>query len=213
MTKPKERSAADLKIQLKSSAAGAAILINNLRMLSFFRLAPSLAAERLQGEPWKGMPPPRDEKEKITRLEIRDAVIIYRILKREHSEAKALEVISEVVKKAAILLFDYLLDPINLEELSSLESEERQRFVQRNLERFPNAVTVLDAVTPEKVAFTVTCCHMAELCHKLKIPELAPVFCAADKSYFEENVGVNFRRDKTIASGDKICDFTLFKST
>ena len=210
-TNNKERQATDPVIQLKSSAAGAAILYRRLGLSDFLKVTTSLLREQLRGEPWKMMPPPADEKEKITRAEIRDAVILYRILKKLKGKEAALQIIGEIVNKAAILLFDYLLDPINLEDLVALEPEEQYNFITRNLNRFPNAVTTIEAVSPEKVQFTVTRCHMAEICSTIGLEELAPLFCSADKDYFESSVGVNFRRENTIAEKAETCDFMLYR--
>lgn len=210
-TNKNERQATDPIIQLKSSAAGAAILYRRLGLSDFLKVTASLLKEQLRGEPWKILPPPADEKEMITRAEIRDAVILYRILKKLKGKETALQITGEIVTKGAILLFDYLLDPINLENLATLASEEQYNFIARNLNRFPNAVTTIEAVSPDKVQFTVTRCHMAEICRKIGLEELSPIFCSADKEYFEETVGVNFRRDNTIAENAKACDFLLYR--
>lgn len=180
--------------------------------LGFFRTLPILARvaiAQLRGAPWKRLPPAADEKERLSRREIGGAVLLHQALSRHLSADAARGILSEIIVEGAMVSFDYLLDPLTPATLRARPEEERRRLVLQNLARFPNADARLDEAAPDRLAFTVTHCRFPVLLAAVGHPELAPLFCAGDKRYFEERLGVDFNRPHTIADGAANCPFLL----
>ncbi len=203
------RSVTDLRIQVRVGRRAVRRLARTLGLAGFARVALGLARRRLRGEPYRGLPAAANAKERLSRAEARDAILLYRVLRPRLGEPAALTLVGEIIYDAALQLFDYLLDPIDAEALRRLPEDARFDFVTRNLERFPNAEADVLEAGPARVAFTVTHCHLAALARAAGHPELAPLFCAADGAYFEQTAGLQFARATTLAEGGPNCPFVL----
>lgn len=209
MTRARERSVADLAVQLPMGWAAWRFLRRTLGLRTALCITVRLAWRKMGGGPWQGLPAPADEKECLSRIEIGDAILLYRLLRRRVDQAKAMEVLRGVVAVAAEISFDYLLDPLTPEALAALGVDAQRAYVEQNIARFPNADSVVDEVGPDAIAFRVVHCRFPGLVAAVGHTELAPLFCSADRDYFESRLGVAFARPHTIAEGACECPFRL----
>lgn len=203
------RTIADAPVQRAMRRAGFRVLLQRLGWRALTGVGLRLAMARLRGEPYRGLGPPAGEKERQSRIEIGEAVLLYRALCARMPREAALEVVRAVIREAAFISFDYLLSPMSPSDLANLDDAERHQLVAENIARFPNADAEIEEAAPERVAFTVTHCRFPALVAQLGHPELAPLFCSADEAYFEERLGVRFSRPQTIAEGAPTCPFRL----
>ncbi len=203
------RTVADGPVQRQMQRAAFRVLRRRLNWRCLMRVGASVMAARLRREPFGGMDPPADKKDRLSRIEIGDAVLLYRALRRRMPQEQARDVLREVIHAGAFISFDYLLSPMAPEDLGGLGESERAALVRENLDRFPNADAHIEEAASGRVAFTVTHCRFPALLAQLGHPELAPLFCGADEAYFEERLGVRFSRPQTIAQGADTCPFRL----
>jgi hypothetical protein len=208
--KPYEkRTICDAAVQVRIAVKATSVLLRLVGPLLFARLAMSITWAKLRGQPWKGMSPVTNQKEHFSRVQIGDAILLYRALLPHMKQEAALEIMRKIVAVGAGYSFAYLIEPISPDALSKTAPEKRRELVERNLNRFPNADCIIDEAGEECVAFRVVYCRFAGLAAAAGHPELAPVFCSADKDFFEEHFGLAFARPHTIAEGATSCPFRL----
>jgi hypothetical protein len=208
--KPYEKRAiCDCAVQSRIALKATYVLLRLLGPVLFARLAVAITLAKLQGQPWKGMSPVTNQKEHFSRVQIGDAILLYRALLPRMTQEAALEIMRKIVAVGAGYSFAYLIEPISPDALSKTAPEKRRELVERNLNRFPNSDCIVDEAGEECVAFRVVRCRFAELSTAAGHPELAPAFCSADKDFFEEHIGLAFARPHTIAEGATSCPFRL----
>lgn len=118
----RDRAITDSAVQWPLLRAALAILRSRLGMPRTLAVLATVAVGRLSGAPWKGMPPPTDHKERLSRAEIRDAVLLYRALRRRLDGDSAQALLGEIVIAGALISFDYLLDPLSTDALRWISS-------------------------------------------------------------------------------------------
>ena len=163
-----------------------------------------------RGEPFASLEPTTEPKEIESRDQIASAIILYRLLCAEMDSEEARAIVGDVVEAAAHIFLAQNIGPIGASQLDSLSDEERVHFVETRLDKFPNTLVQIDEVRSNRVRFQVEKCRFVRLCSAVGVPELMPVFCAVDASYFGQvQPGVELIRPTTLAKGDSTCDFTL----
>ncbi len=172
------------------------------------RLGLYIRRQTQQGHPFKSLPPAVDEREAESREQLAGAVLLYMRLRETDSRERALEVVAPVVEASAHVLLSENIGEIDWHALA--EEEGRHRYIDERLRRFPNTVYQIEEMGARRVRFTVSHCHFATLCKALGVPELSPVFCAVDASYFGGvETRVSLHRPETLASGGSQCDFNF----
>ena len=162
------------------------------------------------GEPFAALPETDEKKEADSRAQIAPAVVLYRLLCEEMKSDEALVVVGDVVEAGAHVFLKSTIGPISRDLFHGLEADARHALLDERVDRFPNTVYQIEEAGTEKVRFTVSMCRFVRLCKLAGVPELTPVFCAVDASYFSEvEPSVELSRPTTLAQGDTCCDFTL----
>jgi hypothetical protein len=183
-----------------------------IRRIGLWRaLGVGLRVSRAQsrGEPFAEFPPAEDDRERGTRTQAAGAILLYRAL-RDAGVAEAIDVVSDAVEAGALVFLGRTLGPIRRAELSSLDDAARDAWVRDRAGRFPNATMVFEQVDAEAVRFRVSACRFVSLCAEVGHPELAPLFCRGDATFFggvEPNV--RLERPHTLAEGGPDCPFGL----
>ncbi len=185
------------------------VLWRRLGLWRALRVGMALQKAERRGEPFADLPPATDEKERGSRAQAGPAILLFRALKTT-GYVQALELTSEAIEAGAIAFLSQSIGPIRREELEALSPAEREAWVQDVGAKFPNAEVRWDEVSGEAVRFTVTSCRFVRLCHEVGAPELAPLFCKGDATFFGGvQKGVELVRPSTLASGGAHCDFNL----
>jgi hypothetical protein len=184
-----------------------------LRELGLWRaLRVGLAVDRgtKRGEPFLELPPPDCEKERLSRAQIGPAILLYRALEAEAGRAQAMKSTEVIAAAGAVAFLKRTIGELRRPALLAMRPEEREAFVRRQGAQFFNATIRWDLITPDEVRFTVERCRFPRLCEAAGTPELAPVFCKGDATFFGETVPhVTMERAQTIAEGGDCCPFVL----
>ncbi len=164
----------------------------------------------IRGEPWRKLAAPATEKERLSRKEMGQAVLLFRALRSRFGHERALKVIGEVVKEAAVIQIGSFIPKTLLENWRELDPETRDALLTEALNKFPNSHSESLYSDRDSFKYVISRCEFHELANGLGLPELATVFCAGDGLFFEREVpGAKFERPTTIASGGSCCDFRI----
>ncbi|MCA9538522.1 MAG: L-2-amino-thiazoline-4-carboxylic acid hydrolase [Myxococcales bacterium] len=163
-----------------------------------------------RGEPFHDLPAAEDERETQSRAQIGPAILLFSELSERLGDGPALRITAEVVEIGAHVFLNSVIGRLDRATLDALDDEARDRFVREKLSRFPNATVRIEHVGAREVRFTVMSCRFVRLCRDAGVPELAPLFCAGDASFFGGvEPDVVLLRDETLAAGGRCCPFTL----
>ncbi|MHA1271799.1 MAG: L-2-amino-thiazoline-4-carboxylic acid hydrolase [Promethearchaeota archaeon] len=195
-------------MNLRITLAAAKVLINRLGLKETFNLVKELKKEKKKGEPWKGILEPKDNKDRESRELIGDAIILYRLLKKDYGNEKAREIISDVIFNSSIAQLYSLIPIMKKEDIEAKSTEEREKLFTEIVNKFPNADWELIESSERKFSYKITRCRLYELVNELGYPELSDVFCKGDEVYFQRfQKDINLNRPKTIGGGDDCCEF------
>ena len=201
--------------KLREDWAALKVLLSALGLLGTCRVVWRVEKAKRVGAPFQQLGIAVDEKESASRRQIQHAILLYQALRELYDEARALSISAKVIEASAHEFLTGIIGRIDEHELIQLTEPDRASYVLERLARIPNTEATLDYARADGVQFTVSRCHFVELCHRLRLPELAPLFCAVDESYFgqvQENVRLT--RPTTLAKGGPNCRFQLeFSST
>ena len=196
-----------IKTQLAVSRAGLGALYRQLGIAGTFRAIAGMAALKIRNNPLRCLPAPADIAEKCSRTQAEPAVLMYAPLKRRLGEHKALEIIEKVALRAAAVFLEATVDFSGVEQQQEMDEEQRLAHITRISDRFFNAVAE-PRLEEDGFSLTVSACHFARLTAAIGMPELAPVFCAADLEFFNKpSSPVRLTRTTTLATGGSCCDF------
>lgn len=181
-----------------------------LGTLSALRIVAELQFAKLRGEPFAHLPRAAEAKEAGSRAQAGGAVLLYRAVRRRHGPEVAMRVTAEVVREAALVFLEAQIGHLGPDELAAHPPERGEAWVREGLDRFPNLTATLEQADPTAVRFTVHRCRLVELVREVGHPELAPVFCAADATFFgTSRPGLRLERPATLAAGDPHCRFHI----
>ena len=136
--------------------------------------------------------------------------VLFKMLKERFGHELAFVTTGAVIEAGAHAFLHQSIGELKRQDLAELDEKERRVYLQDRLDRFPNALFRIETVDESRVSFTVTDCRFVRLCRQLGVPEMAPLFCAGDASYFGGvQPGVKLIRPQTIANGADTCPFIL----
>ncbi|MCB9479635.1 MAG: L-2-amino-thiazoline-4-carboxylic acid hydrolase [Deltaproteobacteria bacterium] len=199
-----------VSFQIRSALLGLSILRRRLGWGRMLGTAANLTWRQMRGEPWRGLPKPEDDKERLSRQQSGPAVLLYRALCRQVGREQALEITREVVIDATQIFLREQIPVLDPDELLRWEEPKRLAFLRGLTDRFFNADTANHRVGDNRVSFFVTRCRFPELMLAVGHPELAPLYCEGDGIFFErEQPRVRFLRTRTLAADQESCDFSF----
>ena len=192
------------------TGAGLRVIWRRLGLRAGGALILEVALRSLFGAPFRKLPRAQSPQEKRSRAQLAPAVLVYQGLSRRRSKAEAFALSGEVVREGGRVFLRRLLRGLDLQALNAQPRAARIDALRARLSAIPNAEFTLHIDEAERLHFTVHRCHFAELCARLGLPELAPLFCAVDGYFFSEDLSeVDFERAETIAEGGACCPFIL----
>jgi hypothetical protein len=146
----------------------------------------------------------------MSRAQIAPALLMYRILRENMVQERALEITRDAVVASGVVFMRKNLGNFTRAELVAKSDSERQIYLDEKAEGFFNATIEWTNSGPEAVGFQVHSCHFPSLCAAVGLPEVASVFCAVDAAFFGSvEPNVELIRPHTLAAGDPLCDFSL----
>jgi len=195
----------------REDIVGFRILVDELGLVDALRIGGRTQRRLLGGEPFDHLDAPHNDDERQSREQIGPAIVLYRQLRREYGEDRALAVIERVIIEASVVFLSKTVGRLRRDDLLAMGDDEREAFVRQKGRHFANATLTWDHIGAESVEFTVTHCRFPPLCEKAGVPELAPLFCRGDAEFFggvEQDV--DLERPHTIAEGAETCPFHIY---
>jgi hypothetical protein len=149
-----------------------------------------------------------DEKERLSRRQVGQVIILYKLLRDRYGEDRARAIARQLVKSVAIEFLQHALPRLHRPDYVPLSEAERTAKASEIIRPIVNAEAEIVVVGLERVDFTVTRCWFYELTTRAGVPELATMFCAGDEGYFENHQPeIRLSRTMTLAEGGRCCDF------
>lgn len=164
--------------------------------------------EARRRDPFAELGAPRGERERRSRAQAAPAVTIYRALLRSVPRDVALTAMAHVIEAGALAFLAKTLPDVTASSLERGSAETRRAHVTGWMSRFFTATSEVTEVTDERVVFEVHACALVRLVAAAGHPELAPLFCKGDETFFRVR-GIRLDRPTTLARGDTRCRFEL----
>ena len=197
-------------MNLKIKLAAVRVIIKRLGVKSLSSIGLELSKSKKKGKPYDGLSAASSKKDKDSRALIAEAIVLYDILKQQMDQAKAEQIVREVITAAAIAQLSCLIPTLKSEKLAKLSKEERQKLFCGIVEKFPNTDWILIKSEDNEYEFHMTRCRLCEIFIEVGIPELKNSCCAGDALYFERfQKGIEFNRNKMIGENDEYCLFNF----
>jgi len=160
----------------------------------------SVAGAKLRGEPFRRLGPAVDERDRLSRRQCGDLVLLDRALRARGQSDAAAAVTREAVLQGAIPFLDALLPP--------LDDDPTEEDMVALAETFFNAEGKGRKLAEGSFAFDVRRCRFVELLQAVEAEHLMTLFCEADEVYFDgQRRPITLRRKGTLARGAEVCDF------
>lgn len=189
------------------------LLINRFGLKDALALALKLQWTLVTDNPFKTLNRKNKptEQQKLSQRQMAPVVVLFQLLQEKGlSKQQSLEVLRELIGEVATEFLKFNVPVIQKESYSNKPYAEKLSVLGKVTGRFFNAEAELTLDENDNFKFNVTRCHFANYCRKLNVPELGPLFCSADKRFFDDyQKDIVFFRSKTIAGGDGCCDFTF----
>lgn len=151
---------------------------------------------------------PPSAQEKLTQQQMAPLIVLYFILEEQLPRAQTMRLLSELTQRVAIAFLKFNVPVIEKAQYQDLSRKDKLATLKKITQRFFNAKAELKLDSQDNFHFTVNVCYFARYAQLLNVPELAPLFCAADKTYFQTHQpDVRLIRTVTLAADDQPCDF------
>jgi hypothetical protein len=160
---------------------------------------------------FSALPPAADVRERKSRAQAGVAINIYRVLLKRLPRAEALAAMAPLIEAGAVAFLARLLADMNADSLERGSTEARAMRVRDWLDRFFTATSEVVEVSEARVVFHVHACALVRLVTAAGHPELAPLFCRGDLTFFGLR-DIKLERPVTIARGDAHCRFELSRA-
>jgi len=198
------------RVELRTGAAVMRILITQVGLRLTAVVLGDVAVAKARGEPFRHLPAPQDERERLCRRQVGPAVLIQRALRRWLGVERALEITREIVIAGTVIFLKHAIGPLEPSAFVVQAPEASEELVRKLGDRFFNAEVRWDEISDRRLRFTVVQCRFPALCEAGNAPEVAPLLCLGDAVYFGEVLGtVDLNRPQTLADGGDCCPFEL----
>jgi hypothetical protein len=150
-------------------------------------------------------------KERLSQKQILPAFILYdTLISKGYSIDESALAVENVVTGVANEFLKFTVPAIKQQDIKSRGLADRKKMFSKIVDRFPNTFGTLSVDEHESYHFTVDACLFAAYCKQLGYENLGPIFCKADKMYFDQHQpNVEFNRVDTLAMNGKPCDFSF----
>ena len=197
-----------LMLDLKIKVAALKVLFKEVEFYRMSLLGLKLLTREAKGEPYKGCPEPKDQKDKDSRKLIGEGVVLYRVLLDMYPQEKAEKIIRKVIINCAVAQLRVLIPPLKKTDLEKLTPEERTKCYCDIISKFPNTDWELVKDTETEVGINVTKCRLVEIFDMCGHPELRDSCCTGDAIFFNKyQPEIAFSREQMIGKGCPYCDF------
>ncbi len=192
---------------LRSTLRAVAILREELGSRGALAVLVRVAWRQARGEPWRDLDAPASRQEVASRKQAGPIFLLVDAMAPRIGPVSARAVAGRIASDGAILFLSSILPRITRRWYDRIAPADRLPALGRLVGQFPNVTAGEMEATDGTFRFTVAACAFADLCRRTGRPELASLFCAGDRLYFERHGEAAFERPGTIADGQACCDF------
>jgi hypothetical protein len=177
-------------------------MIRELGLVSTTRVMRHVIGARLRREPFAHLGPATDDRERKTRAQAADLVLLDRALREvTGDDALALALCRDAVVAGGLRFLSAMIPPLPATGLGTFATELAGRFFNAEGDARADA-------DDQSFDFTVRRCLFVELLGAVDASHLAPLFCSVDEVYFaRDDQPLRLTRTKTLATGGDCCDF------
>lgn len=149
--------------------------------------------------------------EKASQHQIAPAFVLYDLLKASGlAEQQAINDLQALIIVVATEFLKFNVPIIEKKDYLSRNDQQRMQYFKKITDRFFNAQGDLTKQGNNEMLFKVNKCLFAQYSKQLGYPQLAKVFCSADKHFFEQHQpNITFARTITLAEQKMPCDFSF----
>jgi hypothetical protein len=154
---------------------------------------------KLRGQPFGSLAAPSNQRDRLSRRQCGDLILLDRAMRRVAGEDTAMAVARAAVLAAAVPFLDRMLPDADVAELSALGPKIAESFFNAEGDA---------SMDGDSLCFNVRRCRFVELLQATDASHLGPLFCEADEVYFDGvRKPITLRRSRTLARGGDCCDF------
>lgn len=154
---------------------------------------------------------PPNQKALLSQIQMAPLLVMYDLLKEKgYSEEVILKQLQELSDKVATGFLKFNIPVIEQSQYRNLAASEKSKLLKKLTERFFNASAESRLSDDDNFTFTVNHCYFAQYAKELDRAQLGPLFCQADKLFFEQyQKDIKFIRTVTLAADNQSCDFAF----
>ena len=147
--------------------------------------------------------------QKLSQQQMAPMIVLYDLLKEQgYDQQEAIEFLKGLGIEVATAFLNYNVPLIQKKDWAHKSLTVKNNQLKKIVSRFFNAEANAKVEEGDKFIMDVNFCHFAHYCRQLGYPELGPIFCAADRHFFETvQHDVKFERTQTLVKDGKPCDF------
>lgn len=149
------------------------------------------------------------ESQKLSQKQMAPMIVLYDMLREDgYSKSETLALLKTLGDHVATEFLKFNVPIIKRNTYGKLSKTQKISALSTITRRFFNADATLTLDDADNFQFTVNHCHFAHYCKALGYPELATLFCSADKLFFDQyQDDIVFFRSQTLAEQQQPCDF------
>jgi hypothetical protein len=161
-----------------------------------------VAGAKLRGEPFSALGPPVDERDRLSRRQVGDLVLLDRAIRHKYSDEMAMSACRTLTLAGGVVFLDAIVPHLAPDKLGDMAGKLVDEFFNAE-----GRSTLVDANT---FRFDVTRCRFVDLLSKVDAAHLVPLFCEVDSGFFDgKRRPVLLQRTQTLATGGSHCDFVF----
>ena len=161
-----------------------------------------VAIAKMRGEPFAALGPAVDERDRLSRRQVGDLVLLDRAIRSKHSDEKALAVCRSLTLAGGVIFLDAIVPHVAPDKLGEMAG--------KLIDEFFNAEGRATMVDAETLRFDVTRCRFVDLLSQVDALHLVKLFCEVDSGFFDgKRRPVLLHRTQTLATGGTHCNFTF----
>lgn len=188
-------------------------LVNNYGLLSAVRITTKLKFRVWFANPFQeiNLEKQPTAEERASQHQMAPAIVLYDLLKEMGlSEEQAIADLQSLIITVATEFLKFNVPIIKQSDYVNTDKNQRMKYFKVITSRFFNAEGELSQTGDSQMNFKVNKCQFARYSRDLGYPQLAKVFCSADKHFFDlYQPNIEFGRTVTLAEHQTPCDFSF----
>ncbi len=200
-------------VRAAEALAAVKVLVRELSLPSALGVLIRAAADMgpLQVRILQGARPATDEVAAVEQAII-SSIAIYRPLKSQRGQRRALEVMHRIIVPSGERLMARAFPPLGGGDLLRLLGQFMESTLgearRQGLYNFE-----MESGGTHRIDLKMTYCRYADFCQVAEVPELASAFCSVDRPFFDGLTDeIHFSCPERLADGDPACTFSFVKS-